>query len=129
MQRNLYLAALLVPLLTGCVFSRFDTNAPIAQESVAQLEPGKHTAADVVGILGGPSEVVQLGKRSAYLYDHSTKKTTALWLIVIGFGGRDTRSDRVWVFFDEDEILTHVGATFEATDAEYELPVFTEDDE
>ncbi|MFT7678673.1 MAG: hypothetical protein ACI8QC_002668 [Planctomycetota bacterium] len=129
MQRNLCLAALLLPFLSGCLFSRTDANSPIARETVELLEPGKHNAADVVGMLGGPVEVVQLGKRSAYLYDHRTQKVTGLWLIIFGIAGDDVRSDRVWVFFDENNVLTHVGATFEASEAEYELPGLTEDDE
>lgn len=129
MQRTLCLAALLLPLLSGCLFSRTDVNAPISRETVERLQPGVHTAADVVSLLGGPAEVVQLGKRAAYLYDHRTEKVTGLWLGIVGFAGDDVRSDRVWAFFDESNVLTHVGATFEASEAEYELPVFTEDDE
>lgn len=129
MKRNLCLAVLLLPLLSGCLFSRTDVNAPISRATVERLEPGKHSAADVVRMLGGPAEVVQLGRRSAYLYNHRTQKVTGLWLIIFGIAGDDVRSDRVWVFFDENNVLTHVGATFEASEAEYELPGLTEDDE
>lgn len=129
MRASLLLSLLLVPLCSSCLLSRTDTNEVILPEAVAQLQPGVHTAADVVGVLGGPTEVVQLGRRSAYKYDRRTEKQTGLWLVIFGLRGVDARSDRIWVFFDEDEMLTHVGSTFEAKNAQYELPLLGEDDE
>jgi len=34
----------------------------------------------------------------------------------------DTVQDRVWAFFDEAGLLTHLGATFEGDDASYKMP-------
>lgn len=116
-------------LLPGCFISRSDTNTAIDPLKVESLQPGTHTAADVTRILGGPTEVVQLGRRSAYRYDYDVEKQAALWLLIIGLRGVDTRSDRVWVFFDEDGGLTHVGMTLESGEADYELPWIGEDDE
>lgn len=122
------LLALALTSLSGCFISRKDLRPPLDPDKVAALRPGAMSAAEVVELLGAPTEVVQLGRRSAYRYDHVIEKQSALWLVVIGLRGVDTRSDRVWVFFDESDTLTHVGATLESDDAQYELPWLGEDD-
>ncbi len=45
-----------------------------------------------------------------------------LILIVFNMFAQDTRSDRVWVFFDEKDVLTHFGATFAVHRTQYALP-------
>ena len=80
------------------------------------------TAADVVATLGAPNEVIQLGLRSAYRFDHQKKKRAGLFALVLGFFNEDTREDRVWCFFDQNDVLTHVGSTLDADDTEYALP-------
>jgi len=109
-------------LLPACAFARQDVNEPLDAEVVRAFEPGKTTAREVVETLGAPSDVVQLGKRSAYRYDATTQKSTVLFLLLINFGNQDMRSDRVWVFFDERDVLSHVGASFGTHRAQYALP-------
>lgn len=114
--------------LPGCFLSRSDVNTPLQPAKVQQLIPGQHTASDVTQLLGAPVEVVQLGHKSAYRYEYDRSKTTGLFALVVSLRGVDQRSDRVWVFFDENNVLTHVGATYEGDEAEYELPYLGEDD-
>ncbi|MEM7518377.1 MAG: outer membrane protein assembly factor BamE [Planctomycetota bacterium] len=115
-------ALLLALTCSSCLFARDTINRPIAPTGVAQLQAGSSTAEDVVQLFGAPSDVVQLGRRSAYLYTHSIQKQSALFLIVFGLNNEDLRQDRLWVFFDEDNVLTHYGATFSADEASYEFP-------
>jgi hypothetical protein len=119
--RLLWLIPLLA-LLPGCFMTRGTVNEPIDRADVQKLVPGTSTARDAVAVLGAPSEVVQLGKRTAYRYEFTTTKRGVLFLIVLGFYNEDTRSDRVWLFFDANDLLTHVGTTLEAADTEYALP-------
>ncbi len=111
-----------VLLAASCVFSRQDVNEPIEIAVVRSFEPGKTTAREVVERLGAPTEVVQLGRRTAYRYDCSTEKSTVLFLLVINFANQDSRSDRVWVFFDEKDVLTHCGTWFGTHRTQYALP-------
>ena len=113
---------LLAVLLSGCFVARDTTNEPLNPIQVAELRPGSTTARQVVDLLGAPSDVVQLGRRSAYRYDFTTRKRAGLALILINFFNEDTRSDRLWVFFDENQVLSHYGATFSGNDAKYALP-------
>lgn len=119
-RRSVLLSLLL--LLPACAFARQDANEPIDVAAVRALQPGRTTAREVVEALGAPTDVVQLGKRSAYRYDGSTTKSTVLFLLLVNFANQDGRSDRVWVFFDERDVLSHVGATFATHRTQYALP-------
>ena len=114
--------ALLLCLAPGCAMARTTENAPLAPEALAELQPGTTTAREVVERLGAPVEVVQLGKRSAYRYQFSQTKRAVLFLLIVAFQNEDARSDRAWVFFDENQVLTHVGTTFEGDQPEYAMP-------
>ncbi len=109
-------------LSSACWMGRAQTNEPIDAVKAAQLVPGTSKAGDVVALLGGPNDVVQLGRRTAYQYISTTEKSAGLWLFVAALTNVDARQDRVWVFFDEDDVLTHVGSTFESHRAQWALP-------
>jgi outer membrane protein assembly factor BamE (lipoprotein component of BamABCDE complex) len=115
----LLLAALAAP---SCFLSRSTVNEPLRGAEIEKLLPGKTTAAEVTQLLGAPSEVVQLGARTAYRYDFSVRKRGGFSIIVLTFLNEDARSDRIWLFFDEDDLLTHAGSTSEAANARYAMP-------
>lgn len=121
---RLGLALALVFLSTGCFVGKSTSNPAILPEAVSQLKPNASTADDVTRLLGAPNEVVQLGRRSAWRYEHTVEKQSAVFLILLGLRGVDTQSDRVWVFFDENDNVIHVGTMFQASEAEYDVPVF-----
>jgi len=109
-------------LLPSCFIARHSTNEPILSENVRSLTPGKSTAKECVEIMGAPSEVIQLGKRFAYRYDHTIEKGAGLFLLVVMLFNEDARQDRVWLFFDTNGVLSHVGSTFAAERPEYSMP-------
>jgi hypothetical protein len=121
MTRTLPILALLL-LLPSCWINRRQTNEPLPPEVVGAIEPGVTTAGEVVARLGAPTEVVQLGRRSAYRFDHTTEKAALLWLGVAVVGNTDSRQDRVWVWFDERDVVSHVASTFQAGEARYAMP-------
>jgi outer membrane protein assembly factor BamE (lipoprotein component of BamABCDE complex) len=121
MRIQLWLAAV-VFVVPGCFISRTIVNEPIRKQQVAKLEPGKSTADDVLTVLGAPTDVVQLGKRSAWRYDHTVSKTSGLWLLIVGVLNVDSQADRAWLFFDEHDVLVHAGATLTAESAAYSFP-------
>lgn len=121
MRYAILLLTLLV--LPGCFLNRSRINRPLEPAIIASLKPGTSTAADVVTLMGAPVEVVQLGHRSAYRYDYTLEKQSGLFLIVLGLRGVEREQDRAWFFFDEQDVLTHVGATFEADTARYGVPI------
>jgi len=118
--------ALLLPLLwlgtTSCYFGRATVNEPLERAALAKLQPGTTTARQAVELLGAPADVVQLGRRSAYRYDHSVQKEAALWFLVVALLNTDMRQDRAWLFFDEHDVLTHVGTTLSSHRPQYAFP-------
>ncbi len=109
-------------VLTSCVFVRNSKSEPLDPGVLAQLHPGKTTALEATTLLGAPSQVVDLGTRSAYLYDHSLSKGTGFLLIPFIVASIDSRSDRLWLFFDASQVLTHYGATFAGHRPQYAFP-------
>jgi len=120
-MRRLLLASLLC-LAPACAMGRSVENVPLDAAKLHKLQPGTSTAREVVELLGAPVDVVQLGKRSAYLYEFTTTKNAALILLAVNFYNADRRSDRAWVFFDENQVLSHVGVTLSGGDTEYAMP-------
>lgn len=116
------LAIVIVALTSGCVLAKRTQNEPLQAKAIARLEPGKTSARETVEWLGAPTEVVQLGRRSAYRYDHTRTKDTGVFLVVLGLYNSDTRADRAWVFFDENDVLTHVASSLRAKQASHALP-------
>ena len=112
----------LAATLAGCGIARQDVNEPLDAVRIQGLVPGETTARQVVELLGGPNEVVQLGRRTAYRYDSSTTKSAVLFLFLVNFGNQDTRQDRLWVFFDENDVLSHFGATYGSHRTQYAMP-------
>ena len=116
------LSALLLLPLSSCVMARQIENEPLDPTKIQSLVPGKTTAKQVVELFGAPTEVVQLHKRSAYRYEHTMRKYQALILLLINFGQSDSRSDRLWVFFDESDVLSAVGDTLASHRTQYGMP-------
>jgi len=117
------LPLLCLPLFSSCLLSDVRSHTSIDADRVAAIEPGRTTAQEVLELLGAPNEVVQLGRRSAYRYDHSVEKQAALFLVLVALRGVDTQEDRVWVFVDEGGVVTHMGSTLQADEAEFSVRV------
>jgi outer membrane protein assembly factor BamE (lipoprotein component of BamABCDE complex) len=113
---------LLALCASSCFLSRTTLNEPVHREEVDRFVPGTTTAKEVVASLGAPSEVVQLGSRTAYRYEFTVQKTAGFSIIIVSFVNNDTCSDRVWLFFDAKDVLTHAGTTLQAADAKFDMP-------
>ena len=116
------IAALLLALLPGCFLARDTLNDPLPPGRLAALEPGVTTAEQAAQVLGAPADVVQLGHRSAWRYEYAVEKRAGLFLVVVGLFNSDTRSDRVWLFFDEAGVLSHVASTLSAEGTDFAMP-------
>ncbi len=116
------LLVLLLLTAPACALARTTENEPLDASRLQTLRPGVTTAREVVETLGAPADVVQLGRRSAYRYQFTAAKRAVLWLLVVALYDQDTRGDRAWLFFDEEQVLTHVGTTLEGSEVEYSMP-------
>ena len=103
---------LLLALLCGsCVMSEMTIGQPLEPSSISQLQPNHSSAQDVADLLGAPNEVVELGNKSAWLYQAQKERIAGVFLVVFGTSGQDRQFDRCWVFFDENGLLTHIASS------------------
>ena len=81
-----------------------------------QLVTGKSTRAEVLTLLGPPSQVISLDDETAlyYLFEHS--KGDGLILIVYNRMRIDTRFDRAVFFFDSNDVLTEYSTRIHTSD-------------
>jgi hypothetical protein len=123
-MKNVLAVSILVmlPMLQSCALLRSTENEPIDPAVVRSFVPGTTTAREVTDKLGAPSQIVELGDRSAYRYDHTVSKGAGILLLLVIVGNADTRVDRTWLFFDKNDVLTHVGASFESHRTQYAFP-------
>lgn len=80
------------------------------------------TANEISEMFGAPSQVVKLSNGNAYIYRRSVAKATAIWLIIVSMGRYDKQYDQMVFFFDNNDILTHYGTSFNVEKASYGLP-------
>ena len=112
----------LLAILPGCFTTRTTVNQQLSTEAAAQIATGT-TATEVVELLGAPTDIVQLGHRSAYLYEFQQTKTMGFLAVVVGLMNSDTRSDRIWVFLGPGGTeVTHVGSSFDADKVQTGMP-------
>jgi len=113
---------LLLALLCGsCVMGEMTIGRPLEESKILQLQPNHAYAHNVAEVLGAPNQVVELGNKSAWLYEAQKERLAGIFLLVFGTSGQDTQFDRCWVFFDENGLLTHIAYSLESSEAEYHL--------
>jgi hypothetical protein len=122
MLRTATACALMLSLLPSCFLARTTTNEPLSAERLAALKVGQSTAQDALTTLGAPHDVVQLGRRSAWRYDFSNSKRAGFSIVVVTLLNEDSRSDRAWLFFDENLVLIGAGSTLQADASEFAMP-------
>jgi outer membrane protein assembly factor BamE (lipoprotein component of BamABCDE complex) len=108
--------------LGGCYLGKKRDDRPWSPETVARIEVGKTTKADVLRLLGPPKQVVRLLESEAYLYVASVEKNSGVFLLVLNLSRSDRQYDSVTVIINRQDIVTAVGSRFAADEAEYGLP-------
>ena len=112
---------LLALLSSSCVMSEMTIGQPLESSAISQLQPNHSSAQDVADLMGAPNQVVELGNKSAWLYEAQKERRAGLFILVFGTYGQDKQFDRCWVFFDENGLLTHIASSLESDRAEYNL--------
>ncbi len=138
------LSCLLLLSGTGCFLQKDRIRKPISEKAVQEIVPGSTTIADVDRILGSPNEIIWSngvatpvdinrgegivntfvadGKAifvRVYHYRHTIRKRSVFTIIVFSMVSDDTKYDEVFVFFDEEGKVTHLGASLNSEDASY----------
>ena len=120
MKRLLIISIVCLTVLTGCVQFKSRRGVEVAwqDEVVANLEKGSSTRADVLELLGPPSQVIAL-KDETVLY-YLFEKIEGEGAILILYNTVDIRAhyDRAIFFFDANDVLTDYSTRVLAHDDE-----------
>jgi outer membrane protein assembly factor BamE (lipoprotein component of BamABCDE complex) len=89
---------------SGCAFSRGNFESPLNETDISQIKAGQTREAEVVAILGAPESVEEINDRPVFHYFHYGLKHGT----VLVFSRINVASDDVYVFFDEDGVVSQV---------------------
>lgn len=125
MKRTCFVISILLAasICTGCaVFGRGKDFKPFDENSLKQVTTGRTTASEVTRLFGPPNKIVKLSNGNAYVYERSIEKATGLWLVVLTFANWDKQYDRLAFFINNEDVVTHIGSSFNAETASYAMP-------
>lgn len=115
--------ALVIALVSGCAaIGRNRDYRPMEEKNLAQVIPGKTSAAEVMALFGPPSQIVKLTNGNVYIYDSSLSKALGFWFVLVTFANYDTQHDRIVFFINNQDLVTHYGSSFKSNSAAYSLP-------
>jgi hypothetical protein len=128
----------------GCVLMKRQDRLPLDPQSIEKVKPGETTIAETAVLLGSPNEIIwsngvatpiQLENGAgvintflaqgedvyprAYHYRYLLYKMSGFTVIVFSVVNYDTKYDDLYVFFDEEGVVTHVGASLDSNEASY----------
>lgn|GEM_PF-993750 len=97
----------IVMLLSGCASWESDKGVePLWRQAVqAEWKPGKTTDADVIKVLGPPSQIITLGDQSVYYYLREKNRGKAYIFILWNQTTQSVEYDRAIFFFDKKGVL------------------------
>ena len=106
-------------VLSGCVQFSNQRGIDVAwqDEVVARLQKGSSTRADVLTLLGPPSQVIALKDETVLYYLFEDAEGDGLLLIVYNNIEIKTHYDRAIFFFDENDVLTDYATHVRARDS------------
>jgi len=114
---------LILTFVSGCfALGKIQDYQPLDAEKLEKLVKGRTTAVEVSTLFGAPAQVVKMSNGNAYIYTRSVAKGTAVWLLLVSLVNYDKQYDQIVFFFDNNDILTHYGASFDARDSSYGFP-------
>jgi hypothetical protein len=98
--------------LSGCVQFKARRGIDVAwqDEVVARLDKGESTRADVLALLGPPSQVIALEDETVLYYLFEKAEGEGVILILYNNIDIGYRYDRAIFFFDENDVLTDYSA-------------------
>ena len=109
-------------LLAGCLWADAVDGSSWPRETVAKIQVGKSTRADVLEWLGPPRHIIRLVEGEALVYECSKEKSTGFSLVIVSTWRNDKQYDGVTVLVNRDGVVTAVGAKWEQDKASHGLP-------
>ena len=143
-QRGLLLCCVALLLGSGCLLQKRRNRTPIQADKVEQVQAGKTTIAEVGRLLGAPNEIIWSNgvttpvdtNRGAgvvntfiadsddqyprvYHYAYTVEKISGFSVLLFSIMSYDTKYDDVFVFFDKNGRVTHMGTSLDSGEVSY----------
>lgn len=115
-------AALVLLLSTGCFLSKTKEDVPWNQEEVAMIEAGTTTKAELLQLLGPPTEIIRLLNTDAFIWRRHIEKNTGTFLLLINMERSDRQFDAITAIVNKDGIVEAIGSRFSSDQSSYGLP-------
>jgi len=108
--------AILTLMMSGCVSSQSQLGVKNLWRSgkVPTFKKGKTTEAEVLQVLGPPSQVIGLRDQTVFYYLREQNKTGAYYLLIYNHTNEQITYDRAIFFFDQNGILKESAVSHEA---------------
>ena len=107
-------------LVTGCVRFKSKRGVEVSWHStvVEGFHKGQTTRAEVLKVLGPPSQIISLEEETVLYYLYEKQEGEGMILILYNRIDIDTRYDRAVFFFDANDVLTDYSAKVHPHDDE-----------
>ena len=108
-MRKLFFIVFLTGFLSGCVSWRSEQGVENLwrSDSFPVLAKGVTTQAEIMTLLGPPSQIINLEDQVVFYYLREEKKGSGFILILYNYSKIDVEYDRAIFFFDKKGILTN----------------------
>ncbi|MHC4472426.1 MAG: hypothetical protein ACYS99_15855 [Planctomycetota bacterium] len=116
-------------LLPGCFVAKSVDDTRWDPQTVSKIKVGRSSRADVLNLLGPPTQVVELLDSDAYVYRHTIVKDTGLFLLIFSALREDRQMDAVTVIVDRAGKVQAVGSKYNAERAIHGMPWADPDEE
>lgn len=97
-----------VLLLQGCVISRGRVGNPLDEAQIQKLEEGFTKKDVVVALLGAPDRIIVGNNKEIFHYYYYDGKSPGLILLVFNIISLNVRSDNLYIFFDQQDVVQDV---------------------
>lgn len=116
--RTTVILLLTVILLSGCVKFKSQRGIEVTwqDEVMANLDKGKNTRAEVLALLGPPSQVISLPSETVLYYLFERIEGNGAILILFNTIDIKVQYDRAIFFFDKNDVLTDFSTEVGADD-------------
>ncbi len=95
-------------LIQGCVMSRGRVGNPLDEVQIKKIEKGSTKKDIVVALLGAPDRIIVGNNKEIFHYYYYDGKSPGLILLAINIISLNVRSDNLYVFFDQEDVVQNV---------------------
>jgi outer membrane protein assembly factor BamE (lipoprotein component of BamABCDE complex) len=95
-------------LIQGCVISRGRVGNPLDEAQIKKIEKGSTKKDIVVALLGAPDRIIVGNNKEIFHYYYYDGKSPGLILLAINIISLNVRSDNLYVFFDQEDVVQNV---------------------